>query len=189
MADGDRFARAVELIDGANSAAGDLLALEHGRLAAGWVARLDPGADEAQLLAAQAHHLRRAAVPRSSYPAGRAGYLRWRRDAKARHAAEVGELLAGVGYGEDVVGRVQRLVRKEAGEPGAGVHEDAVCLAFLATQLDDLAAELGEERAVEVLRKTARKMTPAGLAAAGGLPLSGAGRALLERALGGGEGA
>lgn len=177
----ERYEAAAAAIDGAN--AGDPLALEHGRRAAAWVARLDPGADEAQLLAARAHHLRRASVPRSSYPDGRAGYLRWRRDAKDRHAREVAEVLVAAGYDEAVVARVQSLVRKTATDAAAQVHEDAACLVFLETQLDGLADQLGDDHLVEVLRKTARKMSTVGLAAAGGLELSARGRSLLERAL------
>jgi hypothetical protein len=126
-------------------------------------------------------------VPRSSYPEGRAGYLRWRRDAKERHAVEVAALLVEAGYDGAVVERVQALVRKErlaAGDHDAQVHEDAACLVFLETQLDPVAEQLGDERTVEVLRKTARKMSPAGLAAAGGLDLSVRGRSLLEQASG-----
>ena len=65
------------------------VALVQGRLAEDWVVRLDPDASAALRLAARAHHLRRWVVPRSSYPEGRAGYLRWRRDQKQRHAAEL----------------------------------------------------------------------------------------------------
>lgn len=178
------LARAEALIDDAN--AGDPLALEHGRRAVAWVQQLDPGAGEAQLLAARAHHLRRGAVPRDSYPDGRAGYLRWRRDAKERHAAEVAELLVAAGYDDDVVTSVQDLIRKTrlaAGDHAAQVHEDAACLVFLETQLDDLIARTGDERAIEVLAKTAGKMSEAGLAAAAGLDLSPHGTALLQRAL------
>jgi hypothetical protein len=178
----NRYEAAVEAIDAAQG--DDDLALRHGRRAVEWVQRLDPAADEAQLLAARAHHLRRAAVPRSSYPEGRAGYLRWRRDGKERHAVEVGALLRGVGYDDEVVARVQALVRKAPGGGAAAlVHEDAACLVFLETQLVSLTDQLGEDHMVEVLRKTAAKMSPAGLAAADGLPLSPRSRALLERAL------
>ena len=46
----------------------------HAEMMSEWVARLDPDADEAQLLAARAHHLRRWAIPRAELPrrAGRA---------------------------------------------------------------------------------------------------------------------
>lgn len=177
---------AVALIDAANE--GDPLALDHGRRAAAWVERLDPDATEAQLLAARAHHLRRASFPRSAFPPGRAGYLRWRKEAKERHAAEAAALLEQAGCDPEVIARVQALIRKEgvgrdgATDPAAQVHEDAACLTFLETQLDDVAAELGDDRAVEVLVKTARKMSPAALEAAARLPLSERGRTLLQRA-------
>ena len=181
------FARAEALIDEAN--AGDPLALEHGHRAVAWVRRLDPDAGEAQLLAARAHHLRRGAVPRDSYPDGRAGYLRWRRDAKERHAAEVAVLLVAAGYDAGVVSRVQALIRKADLAAGAGeaqVHEDAVCLVFLETQLDELIERTGDDKAIDVLAKTARKMSAAGLEAAATLDLSPRGSVLLQRALAGG---
>ena len=65
----------------------------HAEMMTAWVLRLDPDADEAQLLAARAHHLRRWTLPRTDYPDGRAGYLRWRTALKAQHAEEVGEIL------------------------------------------------------------------------------------------------
>ena len=52
---------------------------------------------------------------------------------------------------------------------------------FLETQLDELIDQLGDDHTVEVLAKTAKKMSPAGLAAAGGLELSADGHRLLRR--------
>lgn len=159
--------------------------LVHAEAMTAWVLRLAPDADEAQLLAARAHHLRRWAVPRSSYPAGRAGYLRWRADQKRRHAEEVGEVLRGVGYGDAVIERVGEIVRKEglAHDPDVQVHEDALCLVFLELQAGDVAADLGEEKALEVLVKTVRKMSDRGRAEAAALPLAPAVRDLVDRAL------
>jgi hypothetical protein len=190
----DRLERALAAIDEAN--AGDPVTLvvdgeerpkelAHAQLMTQCVRRLDPAASEAQILAARAHHLRRWTVPRSSYPEGRAGYLRWRAQLKRRHAEEVGGILRGVGYDEATIERVQQIVRKEGlgRDHAVQVHEDALCLVFLQTQLEDVAAQLGEGRTVEVLRKTARKMSPAGLEAARGLDLAPAARRLLARAL------
>lgn len=153
-----------------------------------WVTHLEPHADEAQLLAARAHHLRRWAVPRSAYPEGRAGYLRWRTEQKRRHAEEASEILVAAGYEQDTVDRVAAIVVKRglgphgASDPAVQVHEDALCLTFLSTQLEGLAAELGDDQTVEVLRKTIAKMTDRAVAVAGELPLSDRGRALLARA-------
>lgn len=159
--------------------------LAHAELVTEWVRRLDPDATDAQLLAARAHHLRRWRSPRSSYPDGRAGYLRWRTDAKKRHAAEVAELLAGVGYDADTIDRVAAIITKRGlgSDPAVQVHEDALCLVFLQTQLDELIDQLGDDRTVEVLAKTAKKMSAAGLAAAGALQLSADGQRLLAVAL------
>ena len=56
---------------------------------------------------------------------------------------------------------------------------------FLQTQLDELAAKEGHDKMIEILRKTATKMSPAGLEAAGGLTYSPEGAALLGEALDG----
>lgn len=163
------------------------LALAHGTLAVEWLVQLDPGASAAQQLAARAHHLRRWQSPRADFPAGRAGYLRWRAAAKRRHAEELGTILDAAGFTADEVARAQQLIRKEGlgTDPAAQAHEDAACLAFVATQLDAVAEQLGDEKTVEVLAKTARKMSAAGLAAAGGVALSARGSALLRAALDG----
>src|SRR3546814_10021826 len=75
-----------------------------------WVQRLDPTADEAQLLAARASHLRRWSIARTSYPEGRAGYLRWRSDLRKQHAAEVTEILT-TARSEEHTSELQSLIR------------------------------------------------------------------------------
>ena len=67
----------------------------HAELMTEWLERLDPEATDAQHLAARAHHLRRWSRPRSDYPEGRAGYLRWRTALKKQHAEEVASILQG----------------------------------------------------------------------------------------------
>jgi hypothetical protein len=192
----DSYDSAVAAIDAANAAdpntvsrGGDEqpLALVHGQLAAAWVARLVDDPDEALLLAARAHHLRRWEVPRSTYPDGKGGYLRWRRDQKQRHAADVETILAASGYGPDVVSRTQQLIRRDGlgSDPDAQVVEDAACLVFIETQLAGMEARLAPARLLEVIRKTARKMSPAALAAVGQIDLDDRARSLLDEALSG----
>lgn len=150
-----------------------------------WLTALDPDADVGQQLAARAHHLRRWALPRTDYPVGRAGYLRWRSEQKQRHAAEVEPLLRDVGFDDATIDRVRRLVAKtERGtDRAAQTHEDALCLAFLEQQYDALTDQLGEPRMVAVLRRTAVKMSPQALAAVGDITMTERGRALLAEAL------
>lgn len=150
-----------------------------------WLGVLAPDASAAQQLAARANHLRRWVSPRADYPGGRAAYLRWRADHKKRQAAEVAEILQRVGYDETTIERVSVIVAKVnlAGDPEVQTHEDALCLVFLESQLDDVSAQLGDEHMVKVLRRTAAKMSHAGLAAASGIALSEHGRTLLAAAL------
>jgi hypothetical protein len=177
-------------IDAANSddphdCHGEPLALRQGRLAEEWVVRLEPTASAALRLAARAHHLRRWIVPRSDYPEGRPGYLRWRRDQKQRHARELSEILEQSGVAPDVVDRAATIVAKLGlgTDPEVQVFEDAVCLTFLETQLDETAARLDEDRMVAVIAKTLAKMSDTGKVAASTIDLSDQGRQLLARAL------
>jgi hypothetical protein len=190
----DRLARALDAIDAANADDPHTILingvsrpkeLAHAELMTRWVRTLDPDCTDEQLLAARAHHLRRWTISRDSYPDGRAGYLRWRTVLKRQHADDVGEILRGAGYDDQVVARVQAIVRKQGlgSDPAVQVHEDALCLVFLETQLDELAGKLGDDKTVDVLQKTAKKMSPAGLQAALGLRFAPDAAALLERAL------
>lgn len=189
-----RFDAAIAAIDRANADDPDTIEIDgrrqpkelaHAELMTTWVRRLEPEADELQLLAARAHHLRRWAMPRERYPAGRAGYLRWRRDQARRQAEEVAVILAAAGYDDAEIERVQQIIRKEGlgSDPAVQTHEDALCLVFLQTQLGELLANLGEQRTVEVLARTARKMSPRGLAEAARLALPPDHVELLRRAL------
>lgn len=191
----DRYLRAIAAIDAANAndptrivVRGDVspLAQVHGTLAAEWVADLHPDADETWLIAARAHHLRRWELPRSQYETGRAGYLKWKRDQRRRHADDVAVLLADVGYDVATIERVQTLVRRDhlATDPGAQAIEDAACLVFLETQLAEVSTKLDRAHLIDVLRKTAKKISPVGAAAIERIPLGADERALLAEALG-----
>ena len=190
----DRLAAAASAIDEANRldptvivVRGETmpLALAHGRLAAQWVERLAPSADDALRLAARAHHLRRWEVARTSYPDGRPGYLRWRRDQKARHAADVAAIMDAAGYDHTDIDRAQRLIRREllGTDADTQVVEDAACLVFIETQLSTFAERLDHDRVLEVVRKTARKMSAAALTLVGELPLETEASTLLADAL------
>jgi hypothetical protein len=188
------LARAVAAIDAANAEDPATIEIDgvarpkeqaHAEMMSEWVVRLDPGADEAQRIAARAHHLRRWAIPRAEYPDGRAGYLRWRTALKKRHAEDVAGILVGEGYDEATIARVQAIVRKDglARDEDVQTHEDALCLVFLQTQFDELIERLGHDKSVDVVAKTLAKMSERGREVALGLPLSDAGMAVVGAAL------
>ena len=133
-----------------------------------WVLRLQPNASEALRLAARCQHLCRWESPRSNYPMDRAGYLRWRADLKKFHAERSGAILREIGYGEEMIARVQALnLKQELGkDPDCQVLEDALCLVFLQYQLTDLAAKTDDEKVINALKKSWAKMSAQGLAEA-----------------------
>lgn len=162
-----RFERTVAAIDAANADDPHDKELRDAKLATEWVRRLRPNPGEELLLAARAHHLRRWTIPRSSYPEGRNGYLRWRRDLQKQHAADVGRILGDEGYDAASIDRVQEIIQKRRLTSDAEVQtfEDALCLVFLETQLTDF-AERYAEKADDVLAKTMDKMSDEGRALA-----------------------
>jgi len=190
---GDRFDRAIAAIDAANRddpnrilVRGEIRPKElaHAELVTEWVGRLRPDPSEALLLAARAHHIRRWSSLRASYPEGRAGYLRWRRDLSQRQAADVGALLDEAGYDEPTIERVQAIMRKRdlASDPDVQALEDAMCLVFLETQCDDLASRLDRPHMVEILRKSMGKMSPDGIAMVAHVSLSAEAQGLVAEA-------
>ncbi|MEY2583119.1 MAG: hypothetical protein QOE09_2968 [Ilumatobacteraceae bacterium] len=160
------------------------LALVHGRLATEWIEELVDEPDETLLLAARAHHLRRWELQRDTYPAGRPGYLRWRRDQKIRHATDVAAILASCDYEPAEIEQVQRLIRRESID-GSQAVEDAACLVFIETQLGSMAERMDHVHLVDVIRKTARKMSPRGLELVGRIPLGEGELSLLGEAFSG----
>jgi len=150
-----------------------------------WVLKLCPDASEELLLAARCQHLCRWKIPRKSYPMTKAGYLKWRETLKTFHAELAGTILREVGYPESVIERVQslNLKRNFPQDPESRVLEDALCLVFLQHQLAPLADGTSDEKVIGALRKSWKKMTPAGQAQALALSYGPQEKVLLERAL------
>ncbi len=159
----------------------------YSRRMAAWVTRLDPDAGEILVLAAHCQHLGRFKLPRNDYPAGRKGYLAWRRAAALEHARLAGAVLRDAGYKREQIERVQNLVLKRAGRSSprdAQTLEDAACLVFLERDLEGLAERLGAEKTTQVLVRTWPRMSDAGREAAAALELKPRLRQLVRRAAG-----
>ena len=170
MSDSGGVAEARAAIDAANATDprehdGVPLAMAQGRLAEAWVVRLDPAASDALRLAARAHHLRRWELPRSDFPAGRAGYLRWRRAQRDRHARDLVAILDGAGVDGSVSARAAQIVAKQqlGSDPEVQAFEDAVSLTFLETELRSVIDRLDDDAKVAgIVAKTLAKMSATG---------------------------
>ena len=188
----ERYERALSVIDAINSGDPTWIwvrgaerpkELAHGELATAWLEIVRPNASLELRLAARAHHLRRWLVPRDSYPEGRAGYLRWRQHARQYHAEQVGIVLAGERYPEDTILRVQALVRKRGLGDDAETQalEDAMCLVFVETQLEEMAQRTPPDKMLTIARRMILKMSDLARKLAASLPLPSTSRSLLAR--------
>lgn len=162
----DRLHRALALIDEANAADPKGEALVYGERMSAELARLAPEASEVLRIAARGQHVERWLLPRSDYPEGKAGYLAWRREQARRHALRVAGIMAEAGYDAADCDRVGVLLRKEGLKRDAEVQllEDVICLVFLRWYFADFAARHDPAAVLDIVQKTARKMSDAGRA-------------------------
>ena len=153
-----------------------------------WVLHFDPAASLSLQLSARCQHIRRWSIPRSSYDKGRRGYRAWRSDLAIFHAEEAGRILREIGYDEKTVVRVGSLLRKVGLklDPEVQTFEDAICMVFLETEFADFSTKHREDKMIDIIHRTWRKMSEQGhrsaLALAATLPEDSHG--LLDRALG-----
>jgi len=101
----------------------------------------------------------------------RIGYLQWRKQLYKFHAKLAGDILRDVGYDEATIANVASLLKKEdlKADPDAQGLEDVIALVFLESYLGDFVAthrDYESAKFMDILRKTAKKMSVRGRAAA-----------------------
>src|SRR5215831_7603455 len=184
----------IAAIDAANAADPNLIEAEgqaepaelvYGRRMSATLARMAPDASEPLRIAARGQHIERWRLARKSYPEGRAGYLRWRKDAKELHARRHGDIMAEAGYAAGDIDRVGALVRKEKLklQPEAQLLEDVVCVVFLEYYLTPFMAKTEPAKLPGILAKTWKKMSDFGHAEALKLNVSPQALRLLQQGL------
>jgi len=128
-----------------------------------WVLKLTPEADEALLLASRSQHIGRWEIAREDYPAGREGYLKWRKELASFHADKSAIIMKEVGYDDETIARVREIILKKKIKVNKDVQtmENALCLVFLAYQYEEF-YPLHRDKIVNILKKSLLKMDEAG---------------------------
>ncbi len=121
-------------------------------------------ASEALQLAARAQHICRWEIPRDSYPMDRIGYLRWREELKKFHATKASEILHKVGYDQETIDRVSFLIQKKKlkKDEDTQILEDVICIVFLKYYYQEFCEKHSQEKVVDILQKTWKKMSDKG---------------------------
>ena len=128
--------------------------------------RFAPDASEAVQLAVRAQHIQRWLTPRSTYPAGRLGYLKWRAGLYQFHAETAATIMAETGYDAALIARVKAAISKQDLKANSETQllEDVSALVFLEHYLAGFAAQhpdYDEAKWLDIIRKTWRKMSDA----------------------------
>lgn len=133
-----------------------------------------PEAPEALLLTARCQHIQRWEIQRESYDMNRVGYLKWRQDLKKFHAEIATSILGEVGYDEETIAKVAFLLEKKQLKKNENTQtlEDVICLVFLEHYFEPFSKEHPQDKIIDILQKTWRKMSEKGQQAALKLPLS-----------------
>jgi len=184
MSTSDRFQTTLAAFDAANAqdpnkevADGKETPKEliYGQRMSATLEKFAPDAPETVKLAVRAQHIQRWKIPRSDYPMDRIGYHKWKNTLLAFHADTAGKIMQETGYDDATIERVKTIIRKEKLKQDADVQmlEDVVDLVFIHYYLIPFAKqyENNEEKFIDIVRKTWKKMSDKGHEAALKLPI------------------
>jgi hypothetical protein len=145
-----------------------------------------PDSSEQLQLAARSQHIGRWEIARSSYLMDKKGYLQWRNKLKDHHASIAEPILKSCGYDELVIEKVKALLLKKnlATNPDVQLLEDVICLVFLEYYIEEFAAKHPDEKVIDILRKTIKKMSPKAIQAVAELPLTDKIKSMIHAAVG-----
>ena len=168
MSEAQKFEKAIELMDQANSEDPNKVTVEgkewpkellYSHRMSEMLQRFAPETDDAMKLAIHAQHIQRWKTPRDTYPEGRQGYYQWRTGLYKFHAETAGALMAEAGYDEESIERAKKAVGKRALKinPDSQLLEDIADLVFIEHYMLEFVEkhpEYSEEKWLDIIRKT-----------------------------------
>ncbi|MDX2258216.1 MAG: DUF4202 domain-containing protein [Hyphomicrobiaceae bacterium] len=147
-----------------------------------------PGASENLRIAARAQHLRRWDIPRANFPDGRIGYNAWRRTCREHHGKLVSIIMTRHGYTGRDIDRVVMLIKKEQlkKDRESQALENVVDVVFMEHYFEEFLEKYrayDDDKIIDILGKTLRKMSPKGHRAVLALELPARTRDLVGKAI------
>jgi len=152
------------------------------------LAAMYPDASELLRIAARAQHVRRWDIPRNSYPEGRNGYNEWRKACREHHGEIIARIMSEAGYSDDEIDHVVMIVKKEQlkKDRDSQALENVVDVVFIEHYFDEFLgkyAKYDDDKIIDIVGKTLRKMSPKGHEAALALAMPERTRKLIEAAV------
>jgi hypothetical protein len=145
-----------------------------------------PDAPQHVQLAARCQHIGRWEIARKSFPMDRKGYLQWRTAEKLHQSSIAESILHELRFDLPTIEKVKNLLMKKELSTNADTQllEDVICLVFIEHYLEEFASQHEDEKVVDILFKTMKKMTPRGLTEAGKIDVSDKLKGLIGEAAG-----
>jgi hypothetical protein len=133
-----------------------------------------PDSSEYLQLATRAQHIGRWEIARSVYSMDKKGYFQWRNKLKEHHAAIVEPVLKTCGYDNQETDLIKSLILKKdlTTNPETQALEDVICLVFLEYYCEEFAFKYSDEKVIDILRKTIKKMSVKAIQSATEIPLT-----------------
>lgn len=173
MEQSEKFKKAIQLFDAANSLDPNKEIFEgnefpkellYAERMTNQLNKFAPNSSEALQLTVRCQHICRWEIPRDSYEMNRVGYLTWRKDLKDFHAKKASEILGEAGYNAKTINEVEFLLLKKQLKKNADTQtlEDVVCLVFLEFYFSKFSKKYSEEKLIDIVQKTWKKMSEKG---------------------------
>jgi len=170
----DMLTKTIDMIDAANAEDPNTVQDENGK---DWpkellyshrmtdmLLRFVPDADQVAQISIRAQHIERWKTPRDNYPMDRKGYHQWRTGLYQYHGQRAADIMRDAGYDDASIERVQTAVSKKGikTNPDTQLLEDIADLTFIEHYMLEFAGkhpEYSEEKWIEIIKKTWRKMS------------------------------
>ena len=143
----------------------------------------DENADYIMQLAALCQHFERWVILRSIYPMDKKGYYDWRKGVMAYQLERTAEVLTSCGVVQEDIDEIADILlnRGKKGHEKGQVMEDVACIVFVECYLEAFAAKHEMPKVLDIVTKTVKKISEAGMQAILKRPLSDAVQNILKQ--------
>lgn len=125
-------------------------------------------------LAARSQHIGRWEIARSKYPMDKKGYHTWRTTLAEHHANIAGKILKELKYDPELIEKVKFLLQKKdlKNNPETQLLEDTIFLVFVRFYINEFAEKHDDEKMVDIIYKTLKKVSAKAIEKAGEIKMS-----------------
>jgi hypothetical protein len=146
---------------------------------------VSPGSSNDMKLAVQCQHLKRWNIPRANHPFTRRGYHQWRREVMVYQLEQTKMILISVGVSDADISWIVNALQNQGDTsvPESQIIMDTACLVFLKWYMEPFSAKHEHEKVADILKKTMRKMSEAGISLIAKLDLPASAQLILSQAV------